>query len=123
METLHDYLETIQDEKKRAHLYELIKWVEKTYPMLELRIAWKQPMFVANGTFIIGFSASAKHFAIAPEVQVLNTFIDKIAAVGYSCGKNVFRIKWEEPINYSLLEEIIAYTIDLKKDCTTFWLK
>ena len=123
METFTEYLETIRDEKQRAILKEVLSWVNSKFPSLEAKIAWNQPMFIEHGTFIIGFSASKQHFAISPEVKGMERFSDAIKKSGYSHGKNIFRISWEEPIDFSLLEEIIRFNMQDKADYTAFWRK
>jgi hypothetical protein len=35
----------------------------------------------------------------------------------------LFRIKWEQEIPYSLLERIIHFNIEDKKECSTSWRK
>ena len=48
-------------------------------------------------------------------------FADEIAEAGYSSTKGLFRIKWNEPVNYQLLEKIIKFNIQDKADYTNFW--
>lgn len=123
METLHEYLETISTEDHRAKLAEVIKWVTSTFPNLTLEIKWNQPMMTHNGTFIIGFSASNKHFSVSPELQVLEEYRNKLDEAGYSHSKALFRILWKQDVNYPLLEEIIERSIEFKKGSKTFWAK
>lgn len=123
MNELDQYLNSIKNEKHRQCLKDVINWVTITFPDLDFKIAWNQPMFTHHDTFIIGFSASAKHFSIAPEAHTISVFEDKIKACGYTYGSNIFRIKWDEDIQYSLIEEIICFNIEEKKDCLTFWRK
>ena len=123
METLQEYLETVPNEDNRAKLEQVIEWVTETFPDLKLEIKWNQPMMTHNGTFIISFSASSKHFSIAPELQVLEEFRDKLTDAGYSHSKALFRILWKQDVNYPLLEEIIERSIEFKKGSTTFWAK
>ncbi|HJF13899.1 MAG TPA: iron chaperone, partial [Enteractinococcus helveticum] len=87
METLQEYLDTIPNDENRAKLEQVIQWVTETYPDLKVEIKWNQPMMTHNGTFIISFSASSKHFSIAPELQVLEEFRDKLTEAGYSHSK------------------------------------
>ena len=56
---LDEYLETIPDDDNRERMVDVLVWVGLTYPELELRIEWNQPMFTHHGTYIIGFSAGA----------------------------------------------------------------
>jgi len=123
MKTLEEFLETIPDEVHRARLEHVLEWVEDNYPDLKLEIKWNQPMFTHDGTFILGFSASSKHFAVSPERQILDEFRDEIAEAGYSHSKALFRIRWTDEINYGLLEDLIDRSIEFKKGSKTFWAK
>lgn len=123
MENFADYLAAIQDVEQRERLREVLNWVIQKFPNLESKIAWNQPMFTDHGTFIIGFSVSRQHFAVSPEVKGIEKFSDEIVESGYSHGKNIFRIKWDDPVDYTLLERMIQFNIDDKKECTAFWRK
>ena len=123
MEKFADYLAAIQDVEQRERLREVLNWVIQKFPNLESKIAWNQPMFTDHGTFIIGFSVSRQHFAVSPEVKGIEKFSDEIVESGYSHGKNIFRIKWDDPVEYTLLERMIQFNIDDKKECTAFWRK
>lgn len=123
MEIFEKFLSTIEDEEHRARLLEVLEWVKNRFPNLEPKIAWNQPMFTDHGTFIIGFSASKQHFAVAPEPQGIKEFSGEIAKSGYRQSSNLFRIRWEEPVNFSLLEQIIIYNRKDKAQCSSFWRK
>jgi uncharacterized protein YdhG (YjbR/CyaY superfamily) len=86
-------------------------------------MAWNQPMFTDHGTFIIGFSTAKHHLAIAPEIEVIDRFSEDIAKAGYDRSKGLIRIRWDDPVDYSLLQKIIEYNISDKAECTTFWRK
>jgi len=123
MKTLQDFLDKIPDEDHQERLKHVIDWVSETFPDLALEIKWNQPMFTHNGTFIISFSASSQHFSVAPERQVLEEFRDKLTEAGYSHSKALFRIRWNQDVNYALLQEIIERSIEFKKGSKTFWAK
>lgn len=123
MEAFLDYLSAIKDVEQRERLREVLNWIIDKFPNLETKIAWNQPMFTDHGTFIIGFSVSKQHFAVSPEVKGIDKFSDDIIKSGYSHGKNIFRIKWDDPVDYTLLERMIQYNIDDKRECTAFWRK
>ena len=123
MDALEEYLSKIDNEAHRFRMREVLTWVKNTFPTLTPRIAWNQPMFTDHGTFIIGFSAAKQHFAVSPEAQGMTAFSDDIDRAGYSRGSNLFRIQWNEPTDYALLEHIIRYNMEDKKDCTAFWRK
>ena len=64
--TLDEFLATIPNDDNRARMADVLVWFGLTYPEMELRIAWNQPMFTHHGTFIIGFSTASQHMAMAP---------------------------------------------------------
>ena len=73
IKTLDEFLAAIPDDN-RERMVEVLVWVGLTYPELELRIAWNQPMFTHHGTYIIEFSAASKHMAITPERATIIRF-------------------------------------------------
>jgi len=123
METFSDYLAAISDQDRRDRMEEVLLWVRTAFPSLKPVIAWKQPMFTDHGTFIIGFSISKMHLAAAPERAGILHFTDAIAKAGFSQTKELICFPWDRPIDYALLQEIIAYNIADKADCYTFWRK
>ncbi|WP_367296505.1 iron chaperone [Levilactobacillus yonginensis] len=118
-----EYLGKIEDEAHQERVRTVLNWVQETFPQLEQRYAWNQPMFTDHGTFIIGFSVAKPHMAFAPEGPVMEKFADQIAAAHYNPGKKFGRIKWTQDVDYDLLKRIIAFNIADKVDCTTFWRK
>ncbi|MFB1100085.1 iron chaperone [Terribacillus sp. JSM ZJ617] len=123
MITFADYLAQIDNPQHRERTEEVLKWVAEKYPNMEQKIAWNQPMFTDHGTFIIGFSIAKQHLAVAPEKAGIDHFSDDIIQAGYDHTKQLVRIKWDTPVNYSLLERMIEFNITDKADCTTFWRK
>lgn len=123
MEDFLEFIEHINNGQQRARTQEVLEWVKSQFPNLEARIAWNQPMFTEHGTFIIGFSVSSKHLAVSPERAGMVRFTNEITKVGYSQSKMLFRIRWEEPVNYILLDQIIRFNCIDKAECKTFWRK
>lgn len=123
MEAFAAYLEQMENPQHRARAEEVLGWVGETFPELEPRIAWNQPMFTDHGTFVIGFSVSAKHLAVSPERAGMERFTKEIAQAGYGQSKMLFRIRWEEDVNYPLLSRIVDWNRAEKADCRTFWRK
>lgn len=80
-------------------------------------------MFTDHGTFIIGFSVAKNHMAVAPERAGIIRFTEEIKGAGYDHTKEIFRIPWKSPVDFTLLEKMIAFNISEKKDYTTFWRK
>ncbi|MBA8759876.1 iron chaperone [Staphylococcus coagulans] len=123
METLDDFLETIDKEAHREKLKNVLQTILENYPELTMEIKWNQPMLLYkdNGSFILGFSKAKPHFAISPEKYTLDTFADDIKAAGYQMTKMLMKIKWTDEVNYDLLYRIIDFNIKGKKDSTSFW--
>lgn len=118
-----NFLSTIDNPEHREKTEEVLAWIKKTFPNLKEEVKWNQPMFSDHGTYIIGFSASKKHLAVAPENVAIEKMEDEIKKVGYDYTKEIFRIPWDKEVNYSLLEKIITFNIEDKAACTTFWRK
>lgn len=123
MENFADFLAGIDNPEHRARTEEVLKWVAEKHPGLGTRIGWNQPMFTDHGTFIIAFSVTKKHLAVAPEKAGINHFSADIVKAGYEHSNDLFRIPWDRPVDYSLLAKMIDYNIEEKVDCTTFWRK
>lgn len=123
MEVFAEYLSRIDNPQHRERMEEVLAWVTKRFPNLIPKIAWNQPMFTVHGTFIIAFSVAKHHLAVAPESAGINHFSDEIVQVGYDHTKQLVRIKWDSPVDFSLLEKMIEFNILEKADCSTFWRK
>lgn len=115
------FLESINESEKRERMEGIFNNIKGKFPQLNEEIKWNQPMFTDHGTFIIGFSVSKGHIAVAPEAVVINKFEKEIEDAGYSHTRELFRIKWTGKVNFELLYAIIAYNIENKKDEKNFW--
>lgn len=123
MDVFADYLAGIDDPQHQARTGEVLEWVTRSYPNLVPKIAWNQPMFTDHDTYIIGFSTAKKHLAVAPENAGIIHLSDEIVQAGYDHTKQLVRIPWDSPIDFSLLEKMIEFNMLDKADCTTFWRK
>ncbi len=123
METFAEYLNTIDNENQRRRLQEVFDWVEKTYPKLQRRIGWNQPMFTDHGTFIIAMSHAKKHMAVSPEWAGLQPFVEEFKVKGLSYSTMIVRFPWDKPVDYDLLGRMIEFNIKDKQNVTTFWRK
>lgn len=121
MKDFKEYLESIEEISYRDRMEEVLKWISETYPELETRIAWNQPMFTHHGTYIIGFSHSKNHIAMSPETKSIQEFKSAIEGMGLSHTDNIIRIKWEDPTPYELMRTLIDYNIKDKEGYTKFW--
>ena len=123
MEAFSPFLSSIDNEEHRKRTEEVLNWVAKKFSTLVPVLKWNQPMFTDHDTYIIGFSVSKKHMAVAPERVTMDHFADEIKKAGYDHTNEIVRIPWKSPVDYSLLEKIIEFNILDKKDCATFWRK
>lgn len=123
MEVFKEYLARIDHPQHRARVEAVLNWVMQTFPNLAPRVAWNQPMFTDHGTFIIGFSMAKHHMAVAPEQAGILRFSGEIVQAGYTHSKELVRIPWDGPVDFSLLERIIAFNMSDKAACKTFWRK
>ncbi|MGI6679789.1 MAG: iron chaperone [Dehalobacterium sp.] len=123
MEFFAEYLALIDNAQNRERMAEVLNWVSEKFPNLKPRIAWNHPMFTEHGTFIIGFSAAKHHMAVAPERAGIIRFSDEIKEAGYEHSKELVRIPWDKPFNFSLLEKLIRFNIVEKAETSTFWRK
>ncbi|WP_346235074.1 iron chaperone [Lysinibacillus telephonicus] len=123
MEVFSKYLASIDNPDHRDRTEEILTWIANKFPNLNPEIKWNTPMFSDHGTFIIGFSTAKHHLSVSSEEAGIAHFVDDIAKAGYSSTKGLFRIPWNELVNYELLEKMIEFNIQDKADCTTFWRK
>lgn len=121
MKAFAEFLAGIDNPDQRLRTEEVLRWVAEKFPQLKQVIKWNQPMFTNHDTYIIGFSVSQKHLAVAPEQAGINRFTEEIEQAGYSHTKEIIRIPWDSPVNFSLLEEMIAFNIEDKANYPKFW--
>lgn len=121
MKEFKEYLEAIDEIDKRDRMEYILNHIKKQFPHLKEEIKWNTPMYSDHGTFIIGFSISKGHISVSPEVGVISLFKEDIEKAGYSHTEGIFRIKWTEKVDLDLLDKMIAYNIEDKKDMTKFW--
>lgn len=118
--TYEEYLDSIHDQA-RERMKEVVQWIQKEYPNLNLEVKWSQPMFTDHGTFIIGFSSAKKHVAIACESEITSHIADEAKKLGLEMGKMTIKMPFDKEIPFSLIKCIIEHNIELKKDTKTFW--
>ncbi|WP_211750204.1 iron chaperone [Paenibacillus sp. Marseille-Q4541] len=123
MEVFKEYLARIDNPEHLDRTEKVLGWVTKKFPNLIPKIAWNQPMFTDHDTYIIGFSISKHHLAVAPEKAGIIHFSDEIVQAGYDHTKELIRIPWNKPVNFALLEKMIEFNIADKAECSTFWRK
>lgn len=123
MKVFESYLVKIKDEKNREIMEGLLSWVMTNYPMLDKKIAWNQPHFVHNNTFIIAFTHAKQHISVVPEYKAIEVFKEDIKKSNYQSTNFIYKMKWQNPIDYDLLKRIIDYNMEDKKGLDTYWRK
>lgn len=123
VQVFDNFLAGITDTEHATRTAQVLTWVTDTFPQLTSKIAWNQPMFTDHGTFIIGFSTSKKHLAVAPELAAIKHFSAQITKAGYDHSKQLVRIPWTREVDFALLRQIIEFNIADKATCPTFWRK
>jgi len=120
MEVFSEYLDKLDDAFKYNRMKELLSWTQNEFHLVP-RLAWNQPMFTNKGTFIIAYSYSKNHISVAPEAVTLEKFKDDILKANYKPTTQIFRIPWNEKIDFSLLKKIIEFNIIDKDGYDKFW--
>ena len=121
MLTIKPYLDKINTPEHKERLVDLLKWILGEFPQLELVQKWNQPMLLDHGVFIMGFSISKKHIALAPEYYAMVKFADMLDEAGYERSTMLFRIRWDQSIDYDLIKTIIQFKINDRLSETSFW--
>lgn len=123
MEIFKPYIDSMGDEQQKQRVIDLLSWITSSFPQLVGKIAWNQPMFTDHETYIIGFSISKQHCAISPELAGIEHFSDDIIKAGYDHTKMLMRVRWDQAMPYALIQSMIEYNIQDKKELKSFWRK
>ncbi len=67
------------------------------------------------------FQCRQKSYIRGPESIAIKHFEEDIKNANYDHTKELFRIQWKDPVDYTLLEKLIDFNITDKADCQTFW--
>jgi hypothetical protein len=121
MKTFLEYTNQISDLSHQERVNEILVWISSNFPMLEHRIAWNSPHFVNDGTFIIAINHAKAHVSFVPEHVAISKFREKIEKNGYQATDFLFKIKWNQTVDYTLLKEIIQFNMQDKKGLKTYW--
>lgn len=121
MNTHKEFIDGIDEADKSEGVKMILDHIKEKYPQLKEEIKWNQPMFSDHGTYIIGFSISKGHISLSPETAVLDIFDEEIKKSGYERTKMTMKIKWKEKVDFELIDRMIEYNIEDKKEMTKFW--
>ncbi|MBN2877803.1 MAG: DUF1801 domain-containing protein [Bacilli bacterium] len=121
MKVFEELLSKITIEEHRTRMKEILDCIHNKYPEMIPVIKWNQPMFTDHGTFIIGFSVAKNHISITPEKAGMIEFKDSIQEAGYSQTEMLFRIRWDDTVDYDLIYRMIDFNRTDKAETTAFW--
>ena len=121
MKTIEEFYKTIEVDENREKFKKLMERIQEKYPDMNLEIKWSQPMFVMEGTFIIGFSVAKKHFSLAPEHKGLEYVEEELREKKMDYGKQIIRFPWDKEIDYDLIYRVIDFNREDKKGSKKFW--
>lgn len=122
-EDLQKVLNKIDTDEHRRQFSQVITWIAKNYPDFKMAIKWQQAHFEYKGTFIIGLNTAKPHMSFFIEKAGIRHFESAIKAAGYTHTESLFKVKWQDELNYNLLKEIIDFQVADKKGLTTYWRK
>jgi uncharacterized protein YdhG (YjbR/CyaY superfamily) len=118
---LEQYRASLPTPAHQTHMQALMDWMAQQYPQLTLEFKWNTPMYTHEGTFILGVSWAQKHIAIAPERPTMRAFQKRIEALGYTQTQELFRVRLDQSIEWSLLSDIVNTNLAEKAGFTRFW--
>lgn len=120
MDIFQTFIDDIPNPEHKQRIIEILNHVSETFPQLQKRVAWSQPMFTDHGTFIIAFSLAKKHLAITPELAGIQHFAERLDKLGIAYGSMIIRMPWDKAFDYELLDDMIRYNLEDKVNCTSF---
>lgn len=74
MQVFEEYVSNISHPELKQRMQDILQWISDTFPQLEPRIAWNQPMFTDHGTFIIDLASQNTTFLLRQKEKGLITF-------------------------------------------------
>lgn len=86
------FLSNFKNPILKFKLEPIFEQIQKEFQNVTVELKWNQPMFIMNGTFIIGFSVAKNHISIAPEAVTMAIFTNDIKAANYEATNNLFKI-------------------------------
>ena len=86
------FLSNFKNPILKFKLEPIFEQIQKEFQNLTVELKWNQPMFIMNGTFIIGFSVAKNHISIAPEAVTMAIFTNDIKVANYEATNNLFKI-------------------------------
>lgn len=108
--TFDDYLASVTPAAQTT-IRELFASLQRSFPELELVIAWNQPMLKSASGYVFGVAASKNYLLIAPWSQtVVSAFAPRLSA--YKVNKKTIQVPFGWKIDQSLVQDLVAARLD-----------
>jgi uncharacterized protein YdhG (YjbR/CyaY superfamily) len=103
-DTVADYFAQFDDVRTQT-AQAIFKAITSKYPMMELIIAWNQPMLRIDGQYIFGVTILKNHLLMAPwSKNVLEKFAPRLE--GFEVNKKTIRIPVDWKVDPKLLQDM-----------------
>jgi uncharacterized protein YdhG (YjbR/CyaY superfamily) len=96
---------------QEAAIRTLVEFVARTYPQLELVVAWNQPMFKLAGKHLIGFMPTKQHINL---LTVTDTAITTLGSElnGFRHGTRSISLPFDWSIDAGFIDRVLALRAD-----------
>ena len=105
-ESPDDYFKSL-DATKAATMRKIFAALQKSFPHLELVIAWNQPMLKEGKRYVFGASAASSHILIAPwDPAAIEALRPRLTA--FVVNKKTIRVPVDWKVDAKLLRDLVA---------------
>lgn len=105
-ETFDGYLSSLSAQQQET-VQQIVESITKSFPELELVIAWNNPQFKQGSSYVFGLGAAKNHLLIAPwKTEVLIDFKDRLAE--FQVNKKTIRIPNDWEVDDELLRDMVS---------------
>lgn len=116
-----DFFKNINDDDQRKQLHDVLDWITERFPHLRLVLVNESPTFTDHKTDIIEFNVTEGGIVLISKSKGFEQFKDDISAAGYLKTKDSITIPWQKEIDYGLLDEIIAWQVQMNSNTESYW--
>ncbi len=107
--TFSQYLKTC-DAQQQKTIKAIFASIQKSYPKLELVIAWNKPMLKLGDAYIFGVAVASKHILLAPfDATILGKLKKELA--DYTVLKKTVRVPSDWDVDAKLLKTMVGLAI------------